>query len=60
MPMEAAGGSFNAQYDPFISDDPEPCSQCTHMIMHGFPGWGTTAPHDSQGCVHDEETGDEA
>jgi hypothetical protein len=49
----------NAQYDPFISDDPEPCSQCTHMLMHGFPGWQTVAPQGSQGCVHDEESRDE-
>ena len=54
-------GPSNAQYDPFIiSGDPEPCYQCTHMIMHGFPGWQTMAPQGSQGRVHDEEAGDEA
>jgi hypothetical protein len=53
-------GPSNAEYDPFISDDPEPCYQCAHMLKHGFPGWGTTAPHASQGCVHNEESGDEA
>ena len=53
-------GPSNVQYDPFISDDPEPCSQCAHMLMHGFAGWGTTAPHNSQGGVHVEESGDES